>query len=72
LIAQQARIYALEEELDLFNAKLSTRKADDVDNGSTRKDNPERIQLIDTISDALVIYGMLQSWHSEHSLNNRS
>ena len=58
MLAQQARISALEEELDLLDAKLSMGTADDVDNGSIRNDDPERIALLSAISDSLEKYGV--------------
>jgi len=58
MLAQQARISALEEELDLLDAKLSMRTSDDVDNGSIRDDDPERIALLGAISDLLEKYGV--------------
>lgn len=57
LLADQAHISRLEEQLDALDQRLSTRQAPDQDNGSMRNDAPERRELVNTISDALEKYG---------------
>jgi len=58
LLYQQARISALEQQLDSLDESLSAREAKDVDNGSVRDDVPERKDLIlGQIATSLVEYG---------------
>ncbi|KAK8058307.1 hypothetical protein PG994_008755 [Apiospora phragmitis] len=58
LITLQDEIAMLEEELDNLDAKYSKKGAPDVDNGSTRKDQPERKELIKRILMELKHYGI--------------
>ncbi|KAK8065351.1 hypothetical protein PG997_012098 [Apiospora hydei] len=56
LITLQDEIAMLEEELDALDAKYSDRNAPDVDNGSVRRDQPERKNLVKRICAELKNY----------------
>ncbi|KAK8035379.1 hypothetical protein PG993_010374 [Apiospora rasikravindrae] len=59
LITLQDEIAMLEEELDVLDARYSDRNAADVDNGSVRRDQPERKALVKRISVELMNYDEL-------------
>ncbi|KAK1856912.1 hypothetical protein CCHR01_00474 [Colletotrichum chrysophilum] len=56
LLALQDRLTDLEDKLNSLDGRLSERQSPDVDNGSFRKDQPERRELLDQIHDALIRY----------------
>ncbi|KAK7954530.1 hypothetical protein PG988_015224 [Apiospora saccharicola] len=56
LITLQDEITMLEEELDVLDARFSDRNAADVHNGSVRRDQPDRKDLIKRISAELKNY----------------
>ncbi|KAK7967743.1 uncharacterized protein PG986_002020 [Apiospora aurea] len=58
LITLQDEIAMLEEELDALDAKYSDRNAPDVDNGSVRRDQPERKNLVKRICAELENYAI--------------
>ncbi|KAF4827495.1 hypothetical protein CGCTS75_v008071 [Colletotrichum tropicale] len=59
LLALQDRLTDLEERLNSLDGRLSERQSPDVDNGTFRKDQPERKKLLDQIHDALIRYDSL-------------
>ncbi|EQB56010.1 hypothetical protein CGLO_04001 [Colletotrichum gloeosporioides Cg-14] len=63
LLALQDRLTDLEEKLNSLDGRLSQRQNPDVDNGSFRKDQPERRELLDQIHDALIRYGISSPIH---------
>ncbi|KAF5512361.1 hypothetical protein CGCA056_v011632 [Colletotrichum aenigma] len=61
LLALQDRLSNLEEELDTMDERLRHRGHADIDNGSFRKDQPERTELLEKIGAALHNYDTLLS-----------
>lgn len=60
LLMLQDQVAELEGELDLTDARLSQRDAKDVDNGSVRKDVPERKDLLERLHRKIGEYGQSQ------------
>ena len=57
LLRLQDQVNELEERLDLLDNRLSERSADDIDNGSVRKDTKERNELLNQLCIRLGQYG---------------
>lgn len=57
LLRLQDQVNELEERLDLLDTRLSERSADDIDNGSVRKDTKERNDLLNQLCIRLGQYG---------------
>jgi hypothetical protein len=65
LLTLQDHVAHLEEKLDLVDDRLSGNESPDIDNGTVRGDQSERLELIHQISAALKDYG--RRWEAADS-----
>jgi hypothetical protein len=61
LLTLQDQVAEIESELDLVDARLSHRDAEDVDNGTVRRDTPERKEILARLHRKISEYGLLTS-----------
>lgn len=66
LLTLQDHLVKLEDELDLLDGRLSEPAAKDVNNGSVRSDQPERVELLEKTAKKLSAYGLYRPSSSKH------